>query len=122
MSKLYNTSYDIVNSLNDFFHSIDFKLSKPQTKIIPSIVSAIVQAENVTTSDISKVFTDFSLSINSDSIQKKLWRFFNNSHFDGISFYNHFGLVLRNIHFLVLSFWLHSLHYNLFGLSHIIIG
>ena len=90
MSKLYNTSYDIVNSLNDFFHSIDFKLSKPQTKIIPSIVSAIVQAENVTTSDISKVFTDFSLSINSDSIQKKLWRFFNNSHFDGISFYNHY--------------------------------
>ena len=89
MNKLYNTNFDIANNLKDFFNKIDFNLTKPQTKIIPHIISAIINSENVTTLDISKVFIDDSLLTNNDSIQKKLWRFFNNPKFNGIDFFNH---------------------------------
>ena len=88
MNLLYNTNHDIVNNLNLFFNNIDFNLTKPQVKIIPSILTSIINAENITTSDISKVFSDDSLSSNLDSVQKKLWRFFNNPKFNGVSFYN----------------------------------
>ena len=88
MNKLYNTETDIVNGLKDFFTNIDFKLSKPQLKILPHILTSIVNAENVTTADISKTFIDDSFLTNNESIQKKLWRFFNNSRFNGIDLFN----------------------------------
>ena len=89
MNLLYNTNLDIANNLKYFFNNIDFSFSKPQLKIIPNILTSIINAENVTTLDISKVFVDDSFLSNNDSIQKKLWRFFNNPHFNGIDFFNH---------------------------------
>ena len=88
MNKLYNTENDIVKGLIDFFNKIDFNFSKPQLKIIPHIISSIINSENITTLDISKSFIDDSLLSNQSSIEKKLWRFFNNSKFNGISFFN----------------------------------
>ena len=88
MNKLYNTENDIVKWLIDFFNKIDFNFSKPQLKIIPHIISSIINSENITTLDISKSFIDDSLLSNQSSIEKKLWRFFNNSKFNGISFFN----------------------------------
>lgn len=88
MNTLYNTENDIVKGLTDFFLSIPFSFTKPQLKILPHIISAIINAENITTLDISKSFIDSSLLSNDDSIQKKLWRFFNNSKFNGIDFFN----------------------------------
>ena len=87
MNLLYNTNLDIANNLKYFFNNIDFSFSKPQLKIIPNILTSIINAENVTTLDISKVFVDDSFLSNNDSIQKKLWRFFNNPHFNGIDFF-----------------------------------
>lgn len=87
MNKLYNTENDIVKRLIDFFNKIDFNFSKPQLKIIPHIISSIINSENITSLDISKSFIDSLLS-NQSSIEKKLWRFFNNSKFNGISFFN----------------------------------
>ena len=89
MNLLYNTNLDIANNLKNFFYNIDFHLSKPHLKIIPYILTSIINAENITTLDISKVFFDDSLLSNNDSIQKKLWRFFNNPRFNGIDFFNH---------------------------------
>ena len=89
MNLLYNTNFDIANNLLSFFNNIDFSFSKPQLKIIPNILTSIINAENITTLDISKVFVDDSLLSNQDSIQKKLWRFFNNPLFNGIDFFNH---------------------------------
>lgn len=88
MIKLYNNEYDIVKGLSTFFDNLDFKLSKPQSKIIPHIISSIINAENITTLDLSKSFIDDSLLSNQSSIEKKLWRFFNNPKFDGINFFN----------------------------------
>ena len=88
MNKLYNTELDIVNALTDFFTNIDFNFSKPQIKILPHILTSIIKAENITTADISKTFIDDSFLTNNESIQKKLWRFFNNSRFNGLDFFN----------------------------------
>lgn len=89
MNKVYNIENEIAISLSDFFKKIDFKLSKPQKKIIPHILSSIILAENITTSDLSKVFIDDSFLSNDASIQKKLWRFFNNPKFNGNNFFHH---------------------------------
>ena len=88
MNKLYNKETDIVKGLSDFFSKIDFHFTKPQIKIIPHIISSIVNAENITTLDISKCFIDDSFLTNQSSIEKKLWRFFNNPKFNGIAFFN----------------------------------
>lgn len=88
MNKLYNTELDIVNGLKDFFTNIDFNFSKSQIKILPHILTSIIKAENVTTADISKTFIDNSFLTNNESIQKKLWRFFNNPRFNGLEFFN----------------------------------
>ena len=98
MSKLYNNECDIVKGLSDFFLNIDFSFSKPQLKIIPHILSSIINSENITTLDLSKSFIDDSFLSNSDSIQKKLWRFFNNPLFNGIDFFNSsIKYILHNI-------------------------
>lgn len=88
MNNLYNTEDVIVKGLIDFFGKIDLKFSKPQLKIIPHIISSIINSENITTLDISKSFIDDSFLSNQSSIVKKLWRFFNNYKFNGISFFN----------------------------------
>lgn len=88
MIKLYNSERVIVKGLNDFFNNINFNLSKPQKKIIPHIITSIINAENVTTLDISKCFIDDSFLSNQASIEKKLWRFFNSNKFNGIEFFN----------------------------------
>ena len=88
MNKLYNKELDIVKGLNDFFDKIDFNFTKPQLKIIPHILTSIINAENITTFDIAKNYIDSSLLTNQASIEKKLWRFFNNSKFNGLSFFN----------------------------------
>lgn len=74
--------------MRDFFNNIDFIFTKPQLKIVPNILSAIINAENITNHDISKVFIDNSLLTNKDSIEKKIWRFLNNHRFNGIQLFN----------------------------------
>ena len=55
--------------------------------MVPHIITSIINAENVTTLDISKCYIDDSFLSNKSSIEKKLWRFFNNK-FNGIKFFN----------------------------------
>ena len=88
MIKLYNDKNIIVKDLLKFIDNIDFNLTKPQLKLLPNLLSSIILSENITTADISKVYIDDSFLTNNDSIQKKIWRFLNNSKFNGIDFYN----------------------------------
>ena len=88
MNKLYNKEVDIVKGLNNFFIKFFLKISKPQMKIIPHIITSIIKTENITTLDISKCFFDNSILYNQSSVEKKLWRFFNNRKFNGITFFN----------------------------------
>ena len=66
-----------------FFKNINFKFSKPKAKIVSHIITSIINAENVTTLDISKYYIDDSFLSNKSSVEKKLWRFSNNK-FNGI--------------------------------------
>ena len=85
MNKLYNDNDLIVKELLDFFAKIDFNLTKPQSKVLPNLLSSIILSENITTADISKTYVDDSFLTNDSSIQKKIWRFLNNPKFDDIS-------------------------------------
>lgn len=99
MNKLYNEKNVIANELLIFLTNLGFHFTKPQLKTLPYLISSIILSENITTADISKIFIDDSLLTNDSSIQKKLWRFFNNSKFDGIAFYNasiNILLIIRN--------------------------
>ena len=94
MNKLYNTESNIAKDLQDFFQNLDFNLHKPQAKMLPHLLTSIINAENITTLDISKIYIDDSLLTNNSSIQKKIWRFLNTSRFNGTSFYN---LVIKKV-------------------------
>lgn len=78
---------DIAIGLNDFFSQIDFKFSKPQLKVLPHLIMAAINAENITNLDLAKNYIDDSLLTNHSSIEKKIWRFLNNHKFDGIKFF-----------------------------------
>ena len=78
---------DIAIDLNDFFSQIDFKFSKPQLKVLPHLIMAAINAENITNLDLAKNYIDDSLLTNHSSIEKKIWRFLNNPKFDGIKFF-----------------------------------
>ncbi len=43
MNKLYNNEVDIVKGLNNFFIKASLKISKPQMKIIPHIITSIIK-------------------------------------------------------------------------------
>ena len=75
MNKLYNKEMDIAIGLNDFFSQIDFKFSKPQLKVLPHLIMAAINAENITNLDLAKNYIDDSLLTNHSSIEKKIWRF-----------------------------------------------
>lgn len=94
MNKLYNKEMDIAIGLNDFFSQIDFKFSKPQLKVLPHLIMAAINAENITNLDLAKNYIDDSLLTNHSSIEKKIWSFLNNHKFDGIKF---FKAVIKKI-------------------------
>lgn len=77
--KLYNTIQDISSNLTNFFQYINLPISKPHLKFLPDILIALINAESIVTSDISKHIN--YLNINDDSIQRKIRRLLNSSNF-----------------------------------------
>ena len=72
MNKLYNNEMVVVKGLSDFFENIGFKLSKPQAKIVPHIITSIINAENVPTLDIFKCYIDHSFLSHKSSLEIQL--------------------------------------------------
>ena len=98
MFKLYNTNYDIVNSLSSFLQNINCKLSKPLLNNISSILPAIISSENVTSLDLSKNLSSYNDSINLESLQKKVWRLLNNKNLNAYDLYNaYISKVISNL-------------------------
>ena len=74
MKEYYNQE-KIASSLRNFFQNI-FNLSKPHLKVISYIITGLISAESVVTSDISrKLKDDFSL-VHLESIERRFRRFF----------------------------------------------
>ena len=81
--KVYYNQDNISSGFKLFFSKI-FSLSKPHLKIITFILTGMISAESVVSSDIArKLKDDFSL-VNLDSIQRRFRRFFDS--FSSIAF------------------------------------
>ena len=87
--KVYYNQEKIAMSLRDFFIKI-FSLTKPHLKSISYIITGMISAESIVTSDISrKLKDDFSL-IHLESIERKFRRFFKSFSSIAYSFYEAF--------------------------------
>ena len=94
MSKFYN-NYDFISTdLFNFFHSLNLSLDKRNLKTLVSTIISMIQAESVVTSKLATSFHSADASSNSASIEKTLWRFFNNKH---INIYDIFNSVSNHV-------------------------
>lgn len=86
--KVYYNQEKISSSLRNFFKI--FSISKPHLKSLAFIITGMISAESVVTSDISrKLKDDFSL-INLESIERRFRRFFKSFSSISYSFYEAF--------------------------------
>lgn len=74
--KVYYNQEKIASSLQKFFKNFSF-LSKPHLKSISFIITGMISAESVVTSDISRKLKDNFSLINLESIERRFRRFFN---------------------------------------------
>lgn len=94
MNKVYNNYDEIASNLNDFFKKVGTKLSKPLRKNLSYITLSMIKSESVITADIAKAINSSAFTNNTDSIQKRIWRFFNNKH---INIYSLYDAYLRTV-------------------------
>ena len=87
--KAYYNQEKISSSLRKFFKKIYF-LSKPLLKNISYIITGMISAESVVTSDISKKLKDDFSFINLESIERRFRRFFYSFSSLAYSFYSSF--------------------------------
>lgn len=88
MNTLYNTYDTIANDLISFFNFSEVSLSKPNSKLLAYSVITAVDSESVVTADMTKTLKSKFFSNNTESNQKRFWRFFNNKNVDIYSVYN----------------------------------
>lgn len=87
--KAYYNQEKISSSFRNFFNKIS-SISKPHLKSISYIITGMISAESVVTSDISrKLKDDFSL-IHLESIERRFRRFFHSFSSFAYSFYSVF--------------------------------
>ncbi len=82
MNLVYNEQDKIASDLFNIFSFSSVPLSKPILKVLPYAVISMISSESVVTSNIAKSIDSSFFSHNSDSIQKRFWRFFNNPNFN----------------------------------------
>lgn len=85
--KLYYTQDKISTSFYKFFNSV-FSLSKPILKVLSFIITGILSAESVVTSDISRKLKDDFSFVHLDSIERRFRRFFSSFSSLAYSFYD----------------------------------
>ena len=94
--KFYYTQEKIASSLRNFFQK--FSISKPHLKSLSYIITGMISAESVVTSDFSrKLKDDFSL-IQLESIERRFRRFFKSFSSFAYSFYELF------VHYIISHF------------------
>lgn len=86
--KSYYTQDKIASSLQKFFSN--FSISKPHIKNLSFIITGMVSAESVVTSDISRKLKDDFSSIFLESIERRFRRFFSSFSSIAYSFFEQF--------------------------------
>lgn len=84
--KAYYNQKNISSSLAKFFKNI-FLLSKPHIKSLSFIITAMISAESVVSSDISRKLKDDFSFVLLESNQRRIWRFFYSFSSIAYSFY-----------------------------------
>ena len=88
MIKLYNIMEDIAIGFEEHFKKLNIKLSKPTLKMLPTLITAMIDSESVVTADMAKVIKLDNFSNNTESFQKRICRFLNNEKIDIYKIYN----------------------------------
>lgn len=98
MNKLYNNFDDVASEMSDFLKDCNTNLSKHHLKTLPHIILGMISSESVVTADIASSMISSYFSNNSESIQKRIWRFMNNDRIDMNSIFNSIiRKVIQNI-------------------------
>ena len=90
--KVYYNQEKVSSSFRNFFHK--FSISKPHLKSLSYIITGMISAESVVTSDISKKLKDDFAFIYLESIERRFRRFF--ASFSSIA-YNFYDVFISHI-------------------------
>ena len=88
MNKLYNNFDEVASDMFNYFKNCIPSISKNHLKFLPNIILGMVDSESVVTSDISSSINSDFFSNNTDTIQKRVWRFLNNVNVDIYYYFN----------------------------------
>ncbi len=91
--KVYYTQDKIASNFRKIFSSI-FSLSKPLLKNLSYIITGMISAESVVTSDVSRKLKDDFSNIDLESIERRFRRFFNS--FSSFS-YDFFDALINSV-------------------------
>ncbi len=87
MNKLYNTQKDFSSSFTNFLKEAIPNIKKTVLNILPFIIFGMIISESCVPADIAKSLKDEFSSIQSDSVIKRIRRFFANKLFNPYDFY-----------------------------------
>lgn len=94
MYKYYNNQDEIASNLIHFLSNLDINLSKPNFKMLAYSIISMISSESVVTADLANSLHSLSFSNNSDSNQKRFWRFFNNKN---VNIYDVFDSIVKHV-------------------------
>lgn len=87
MNKLYNTQKDFTSRFTEFLKNAIPNIRKTHLNILPYIILGMILSESCSAPDMAKVLKDEFSYIQSDSITKRIRRFFSNKLFKPYQFY-----------------------------------
>lgn len=96
MNKLYNNFDEVASHMSNYFKNCIPFISKNHLKFLPYIILGMVDSESVVTSDISSSINSDFFSNNTDTIQKRVWRFLNNPN---VNVSKYFKYIIKKVVF-----------------------
>ena len=82
MTKLYNNQSDITSKFKSLLLNVFPNIKKTILNFLPSVLFGIIKAESIASSDIANSLSDEKQWAKLDSIKKRIYRFWNNKHFN----------------------------------------
>lgn len=96
MNKLYNTAKEFATNLSQTLKNAIPDIKKTQLNIIPYIILSMILSESCVPIDMAKVLKDEFSFIQTDSVIKRIRRFFSNELFKPYVFYQKLILYILN--------------------------
>ena len=94
MNKLYNNQTNITSEFKSLLLKIYPNIRKTILNFLPSILFGIIKAESIASSDIANSLSDEKKWAKLDSIKKRIYRFWNNKHFNPYLLWDKMFIIL----------------------------